>query len=309
MGSSILLWAVLGAVFFALFLALLAVALPPSPKRVAVERSLAIVAQFSGDQQARAGEPRTFFDRVLTPLFRRLAGLGRRLSPSGYADRMRATLDRAGNPGRWTLERVFGVKALGLLGFGLLGLLWGAQHGLVLAVLVPAGAAAAGFYLPDLLLYNAALKRQEAIRKSLAEAIDMLTVCVEAGLGFDAALGQVARNTDGPLAREFFRVLQEMQLGTARIHALRALGDRNTVPDLRAFVSAIVQADSLGIPIAGILREQSKEMRVKRRQHAEEQAQKVPIKILFPMLFFIFPAFFVVVIGPAAVRIVRTFTG
>ncbi|GAB3414625.1 type II secretion system F family protein [Flindersiella endophytica] len=309
MGSSVILYFVMGTFFLGLLLAILALALPASAKRLAVERSLALAERMGSPDHDPRVLPTSFFERVLVPLFQKLAGLGRLLTPVGYADRIRTMLDRAGNPGRWTLERLFGVKALALLGLGFLGLRYGARFGPIGAILVPVAAAAAGFYLPDLLLYNAALKRQAAIRKSLAEAIDMLTVCVESGLGFDGALGQVARNTDGPLGREFARVLREMQLGTSRLEALRALGDRNAVPDLAAFVSAIVQADSLGIPIANILREQAKEMRLKRRQRAEEQAQQVPIKILFPVLLFIFPALFVVVVGPAAIRIYHMFAG
>ncbi|MPZ59683.1 MAG: hypothetical protein GEU93_00015 [Propionibacteriales bacterium] len=188
-------------------------------------------------------------------------------------------------------------------------MLYGSMLGFGGVVVVPLAGAAVGFYVPDLLLYNAGVKRQDQIRRSLAEAMDMLTVCVEAGLGFDAALAQVARKTDGPLARELSRVLQEMQLGTARLEALRALGERSTVPELQAFVSAILQSDGLGVPIADVLREQSREMRTKRRQLAEEKAQKIPVKILFPMLLFIFPALFVVVIGPGAIQIYQMFAG
>ena len=130
--------------------------------------------------------------------------------------------------------------------------------------------------------------------------MDLLTISVEAGLGFDAALSQVAKNTEGPLAGEFFRVLQEMQIGKTRAEAFRALAERTTVPELRAFVSSLVQADQFGIPIAKVLREQSKELRVKRRQVAEEKAQKVPVKIMVPLVLFIFPVIFIVILGPAA---------
>jgi tight adherence protein C len=134
----------------------------------------------------------------------------------------------------------------------------------------------------------------------------MLTVCVEAGLGFDAGLAQVARNAQGPIAGEFARLLREMQIGKTRVVAFQDLAARTTVPELRMFVSALVQSDKLGIPLAGVLREQSAEMRLKRRQRAEEQAQKVPVKILFPLLLCIFPALFVVLIGPGAIQIARS---
>jgi tight adherence protein C len=137
--------------------------------------------------------------------------------------------------------------------------------------------------------------------------MDMLTICVEAGLGFDAALAQVARNSSGPLAAELARALQEMQIGKSRTEALRSMAGRTTAPELRSFASALVQASELGISVASVLREQAKEMRLRRRQWAEEQAQKVPVKILFPLLFCLFPALFVVIMGPAAITVSHMF--
>jgi tight adherence protein C len=156
-------------------------------------------------------------------------------------------------------------------------------------------------------LHQAAYNRHERMRRDLPDALDLLTISVEAGLAFDAALAQVARNTEGPLAAEFFRVLQEMQIGLGRMDALRALGDRTDLPELRAFITAMVQADTFGVPIAGVLRVQSREQRTKRSQRAEEQAQKVPVKILFPLIFCILPTLFIVVIGPAAIQIYHSF--
>ncbi|MEO6713873.1 MAG: type II secretion system F family protein [Mycobacteriales bacterium] len=247
-------------------------------------------------------------DRVLAPAFDRLIALGRRFSPQGVADKIAHQLDLAGNPSAWTVERILGYKGLGLVGVGLLGAMFGARPGFGVALFYGLAGAAFGFFMPNILLYNAALKRQEKIQKSLADAMDLLTISVEAGLSFDAALAQVARNTEGPLAGEFFRVLQEMQIGKGRAGAMRALGERTSVPELRGFVGAMVQADVLGIPIAKVLRTQAKEMRVKRQQRAEERAQKVPVKIMFPLVLFILPALFVIVIGPAALSIMGTLT-
>ena len=143
----------------------------------------------------------------------------------------------------------------------------------------------------------------------LPDALDLLTISVEAGLGFDAALAQVARNTEGPLADEFFRVLQEMQIGLGRAEAFRALTERTNVPDLRNFVTAMIQADVFGIPVANVLRVQAKEMRIKRLQRAEEKAQKVPVKILFPLIFFILPCLFIIVMGPGAIAMIGSFSG
>jgi len=233
-----------------------------------------------------------------------LRSIALRLSPAGVAGRLQRRLDLAGNPPTWTTDRVLAAKGLGLfLGAGLGALLTFRSAGwLVLGLAV---GAVFGFFLPDLLLVNAGQKRQEKIRRALPDALDMLTVCVEAGLGFDAALAQVARNTAGPLAQECARVLQEMQIGKSRNEALRSLTERTTVAELRAFVSALAQAGELGVPIASVLREQAREMRIRRRQRAEEQAQKVPVKILFPLIVCLFPAMFVVIIGPGAISIAR----
>jgi tight adherence protein C len=163
-----------------------------------------------------------------------------------------------------------------------------------------------GFFLPELLVYNAGVRRQDAITKTLPDVLDLLCVSVEAGLGFDAALSRVARNTTGPLAGELARVLQEMQIGKSREEALKALSGRTSVAELRTFVAALVQASDLGIPIGNVLREQAKEMRLKRRQRAEEIAQKLPVKITFPVIVCILPALFIVVIGPGVLSLMQT---
>jgi tight adherence protein C len=236
-----------------------------------------------------------------------LRALAARLSPGNVLTRLQHRLDIAGNPGRWTAERVLAFKGLGLISLGILGLLLGLRSPAMLLVF-PLMGAAAGFFLPDLLVYNTGLKRQERIERALPDALDMMTVCVEAGLGFDASMAQVARNTEGPLAAEYARVLQEMQFGKSRVQALRAMTERTTVTELRTFVSALVQAADLGIPVAAVLREQAHEMRIRRRQRGEEQAQKVTVKILFPLIFCLFPALMIVVIGPGALNIMHIFS-
>jgi tight adherence protein C len=235
-------------------------------------------------------------------------GLARRLSPAGISTTLQRRLDLAGNPARWTPDRILAAKGLGLLLFLLIGGLY-ALHNLGLLLLFAGLGGAFGFFLPDVLLYNTGLKRQTRLQAALPDALDMLTICVEAGLGFDAALAQVARNTRGPLAAEFARALQEMQIGKSRSQALRAMVDRTTVPELRAFVSALVQAGELGIAVARVLREQAKEMRVRRRQRAEEKAQKVPVKLMPPLIFCLMPALFVAVIGAGVITISHTLLG
>jgi tight adherence protein C len=256
-------------------------------------------------QATTVAEPGT---QQLSPLLVRARDVATRISPTGAVAKIQHRLDVAGNPAGWTPERVLAFKTVGMIGLALLGIVFGVGSPFML-VLFAGGGGVVGFFVPDVLLYNAGLKRQQLIRRSLPDALDMLTVCVEAGLGFDAAVAQVARNTQGPVAGEFARVLQEMQFGMSRVQALRAMVQRATAPELRTFVSALVQAAELGIPIAAVLREQAREMRLKRRQRAEEQAQKVPVKILFPLILFLMPALFIIILGPGAINIYHTFIG
>ena len=298
MTGSLLLGTAVGALAIALALLVISAA-PARPLRGAA-RALAVIEQeYSHLSRDRAGARRD----AAPPGW--LRSLARRLSPSGTALTMQRRLDIAGNPGSWTPDRILAAKGLMLLVLGAVGTAYGLgiSHSIGLAIIGLAVGGVAGFYLPDLLLYNAGLRRQARIQRALPDSLDMLTVCMEAGLGFDAALAQVARNTTGPLPAEFMRALQEMQIGQARADALRGMLSRTTVPELRVFVAALVQAGELGIPIAQVLREQAGEMRIRRRQRAEEQAQKVPVKIMFPLITCLFPALMVVVIGPGILQI------
>ena len=305
MGTNLLLYLGLASVALALTTIVLAASWGAG-QTTGVARSLAIIEQ-TVDPHEVSKHDLPASERLILPILARTRGLAFRLSPSGASERMSRLLDLAGNPGNWTAERIMGFKGAGLLVGAVGGGLFGgiSAKGLLFAAI----GAAAGFYLPDLLLMNLGQKRQEELRRGLADSLDMMTVCVEAGQGFDAALLQVARSVDGPVAGEFARVLSEIQIGKSRGEAFSSLGARTTVPEAKNFVSALVQADRLGLPIANVLREQSQQMRLVRRQRAEEKAQKVPVKILFPMLLFIFPALFIVIIGPGAIRMVETFSG
>ncbi len=246
--------------------------------------------------------------RTGLPLGRQMGVLGRALSPGGTVHRLQRWLDYAGNPGDWPVERVIAAKGLGLIAGAVAGLLLGAALGgtgkLLLALLA---GALLGCFGPDLAIYNTGVKRQEEIRRSLPDVLDTLTICVEAGQGFDAALAQVSHHGKGPMVGECARVLAEMRIGKSRAEAMRAMAGRTTVPELRGFASAVIQASDLGVAVGQVLRQQAKEMRVRRRQRAEEVAQKVPIKILFPTLFCLFPALFVVILGPGVINIIATF--
>lgn len=295
-----------GTMLFAAMTLMLSMIGVVTTERRAVARSLsAIQALDSAPDVLKVELERPFSERVIAPLGERLVGLGRRLVRADTAERLRHKLDVAGNPPNWTVERIIGLKALGggLLGALALVYMLGRGGSVSTLLLVTAGGAVAGFMVPNILLNNAGQKREQLMQRALPDAIDLLTISVEAGLGFDAAVARVAKNTTGPLAQEFTRLLQEMQLGVGRMEAMRAMSERSTLADLRSFCLAMVQADQLGIPISRVLRIQSKEMRTKRRQRAEEKAQKVPVKILFPLIFFILPCLFIVVLGPAVLQL------
>ena len=297
----------LAAIFAALAVALVT-AFSRGPVSSGVARQLAVIEQMAGGGPAPMVDP-SFKERMVVPFGANMRALAARLSPSGAAATLQRRLDVAGNPRGLTPDQLLAMKGLALVAGLVLGGLTGARHGLTSLLLFSLGLGVAAFFVPDVLVFNAGLKRQDEIRKTLPDALDMLTVSVEAGLGFDAALAQVARNTTGPLAGEFFRVLKEMQIGQSRASAFLAMRERTTVEELHVFVSALVQADKQGIPVANVLREQAKEMRLKRQQRAEEVAAKVPVKILFPLIFCIFPVMFIVIIGPGAIQIVRSFSG
>jgi tight adherence protein C len=302
----------LGGIWLGLVGVLATVLLAGSQRRDAARRGALLESFRSTPVPLRQKELAVpFAERIIDPLTKRFVRTGRRLTPDERLDRIRNRLDLAGNPVGWDVDRVLGLKALGLVTGILVGVVlppvfgWGLR-GVFLTTLT---LALLGWFGPTMWLYQVGFDRTEQVRRELPDALDLLTISVEAGLAFDAALAQVARNSDGPLAKELFRVLQEMQIGTGRTDALRALGERTDVEELRIFVGAMVQADTFGIPIANVLRVQSKEMRIKRSQRAEEKAQQVPVKILFPLIFCILPALFIVVMGPAGIKIFEQFKG
>lgn len=280
-------------------------------ERRSVARSVAAIqALDSTPSTLREEIERPFAERVIAPLGERMVNLGRMLVRADTARKIQHRLDIAGNPPAWDVNRILGLKALGMAVFGGLGFLYLLAAGWPFLKLVAATAAAAafGYILPNILLYNAGQKRESLMRNGLPDALDLLTISVEAGLGFDAAVSRVARNSEGPLAQEFARLLQEMQIGMGRADAMRAMAERTSLPELKSFCLSMVQADTLGIPIARVLRIQSSEMRTKRRQRAEEKAQQVPVRIMIPLVLFILPCLFIVILGPAGIQLVETFS-
>ena len=311
MDANVLLVLGLAGVFLALAIALATVGVITS-ERHQVSRSLSAMLAITTAPAPMANElNQPFADRIVAPAMVRFTEIGRRFAPSDQVVRIRHRLELAGSPAGWDVDRVIAVKMLGAIAGLALGialpLAFGAGFLSVLGFAVVLSVT--GFYAPNLTLYQVAYNRTEQMRRELPDALDLLTISVEAGLAFDAGLSQVARNTTGPLAEEFFRVLQEMQIGLSRSDALRALGERTELPELKGFVIAMMQADAFGIPIASVLRVQAREMRIKRSQRAEELAQKVPVKILFPLIFCILPSLFVVILGPAAITIFHSFSG
>lgn len=252
---------------------------------------------------------RSASERTVRPAIQSLAERSRKFTPDGLVASLERRLALAGKPAAWPLERVLAAKVvLGLLG-GTLGLLYflsdpSALRGL--AILVSAGV---GYFFPDIRLQSVGQVRQKQIQLSLPDVLDQMTICVEAGLGFESAMARAGQSGKGPLAEEFIRTLQEMQVGFGRGEALRGMAARSNVPDLQHFVTAVVQAEAYGIPIADVLQIQAGELRLKRRQRAEEKALKIPVKIVFPLVLCIFPSLFIIILGPAAISIFKNGLG
>ncbi len=275
-----------------------------------VSRRLAGLTAYEAEQ-ATVVEPllQPFRDRVLSPVADALAGVVRHVSPSVYVDGLRARLVRAGHPRGLAVEGLLTLKVLCAFaaGFTCTVVILLFSGGLSGAGLLATLAAAVGFFVPDVWLRGKESARKLAIRRALPDMLDMLTISVEAGLGFDGAVAKLVANSSGPLAEEFAHMLQEVQAGIPRAKAFRHLSDRTDVPEVATFTTSMVQADVFGISVSKVLRAQAKEMRTKRRQYAEEAAQKAPVKIVFPLVLCILPATLIVILGPALVTIGRAF--
>lgn len=244
---------------------------------------------------------RPFSERVVKPLAAHLASTVARFTPARTYDEIRRKLVLAGNPNGMVPSDFLGMQGLSLLLSGCFGLLMFVllRQSSSKAILVVGGCLLFGFLYPRLWLDGKVKTRQRLLKEQLPDALDLLTIMVEAGLGFDAALARLVDKAQNELAQEFSLVLSEIRLGKSRREALGELGARTNVEDVSTFVTSLIQADQLGVSIARVLRVQSAQMRVKRRQRAEEAAHKAPIKMLFPLAFLIFPAMFIIILGPA----------
>jgi tight adherence protein C len=251
-----------------------------------------------------------FSQRVILPATRSVLAFLGKYGPRQSAERLRVNLQMAGNPGGITPAMFVGLRVvLALILGSLITLVTFRTMPLAQALMYSAIGFVLGYMLPVMWLGRKIQARQKAIRRALPDALDLLCISVEAGLAFDLALQRVTQKWDDELSREFKKVLSDMRLGRTRREALKDLAERTGVDDVQTFTAAVIQADQLGVSMSKILRLQADQMRIKRRQRAEELAQQAPIKMLFPMVFLIFPALFVVILGPAVPRIMSTFGG
>jgi tight adherence protein C len=252
-------------------------------------------------------------DRVIIPVARKIGEIVSRFTPQNALQATAHRLELAGSPRGmdpaifWALRIIIAVAVAGFMLFifsvGNIDWSWGRK------ILVLAGFVALGFYIPEMVLTSRIQRRQKAIRRAMPDALDLLTICVEAGLGFDGAVQKVSEKWDNELSRAFARVILELSLGKLRREALRDMADRIGIPEMTSFVAAVIQSEQLGVSMAKVLRIQSDQMRIKRRQIAEEAAHKAPIKMLIPMALLIFPAICIVLMTPALLSLLRSTLG
>lgn len=247
-------------------------------------------------------------DRLLLPLLQRLYGAGNALTPARNVEQLRRDLSKAGLFDSLTVLDFLGLRFLAAASLsGLVFVSTVFYRPLLFALLLAVAGFLIGLYLPNFWLRNRISKRQKAIMRSLPDALDRISICVDAGLGFEAAIQKVSAEWEGELAGELRHVIGEIRLGVPRVEALRHLADRTGVADVASFVAVLVQAERLGVAIRDVLHSQSVRMRDRRRQRAEEAANQAPIKMLIPLTLFIFPAMFAVILGPAIPQIMAAF--
>jgi tight adherence protein C len=237
------------------------------------------------------------------------ADFARRILPTAYARMLERQIVLAGRPATWTMNKVLVAKPALTALLAVLALWFINGDPSSFRIGISLFAVVLGFFVPDLLVYSRGVERQKKVQLELPDTLDQMTISVEAGLGFEAAMAKAATNGNGPLAEELIRTLQDMSMGRTRRAAYESLSERTTCTDLRRFVRAVIQADVYGVPIVDVLRIQAGEMRLKRRQRAEEKAMKVPVLVLFPLLFCILPVLFIVILAPAAINVLKTFSG
>lgn len=252
-----------------------------------------------------------FSERVIKPIIGNITRFAGKLTPSQSMEKQRMQLVLAGNPYNMQVTEFTAMRLISAVIFGIiaLGAAFLMQVEFIQLILFPGLGVAIGYLAPVFWLSKKIKSRQKNILKILPDAIDLMTISVEAGLAFDGAMQRVADKWDNELAWEFSRAISEMRVGKTKRDALREIVARTAVPDLSTFVASVIQADQLGVSIAKVLRVQSEQMRIRRRQRAEEQAHKAPILMMIPMVFLIFPATYIVILGPSVPKIMQAFGG
>ena len=301
---------ILGAIVLVIAIAVIAVSLSRNAQGEENDPLQARLAEFiqRGDvtslEEIELSQP--FSERVIIPVVRRIGEFSARFTPQKAIQDTARRLELAGNP--WPIDAATFLAIRFILAVVLAGFL------VAVVIISPpsnpsdnfmyiGGAAFAGFFLPHLMLTRRITSRQKEIRKAMPDALDLLTICVEAGLGFDAAMSKVSEKWENELSLAFARVIREVQLGKVRREALKDMADRLGIPEMTSFVAAIIQSELLGVSMAKVLRIQSDQMRVKRRQRAEEEAHKAPVKMIIPMALLIFPSIMIIILTPAAIQI------
>ena len=253
-----------------------------------------------------------FYERVVVPVLLKIGDISARFTPQNLIEETERKIELAGNPIRMGASAFLASRFVIALLFGVLLLVvfllpGGSPIDMNPYLIVP-GATVIGFFFPQLWLQGKIDNRQKEIQKAMPDALDLLTICVEAGLGFDAAMSKVSEKWENELALAFARAIREVQLGKVRREALKDMSDRIDLPEMTSFIAAVIQSEQLGVSMARVLRIQSEQMRMKRRQRAEQEAHKAPIKMLLPMAFLTFPSIFIVLLTPAAIQLMNSFT-
>lgn len=297
-------YVIIGIVFVSVFLLVFSLGLIAVTRRGPGITMTGKLLHYGYGTRREEKEVSSFSDRVIMPVLRRIASVVRKVSPKGIVKSAEYKLELAGLLEKAGVNVYLAVKFLFAVGFLLIFILLLILYDFplivsaLLLVLIPIS-----YFLPDIYLRNKINNRQEEIRRSLPNALDMLTIVVEAGLSFDVALSRVASGIKGPMGEEFNKMLKEMNIGLSRREALRNLVRRTNVQDLDSFITAMVQAEILGVPIGRILRIQASEMRIRRSHKAEEEGIKAPIKLTFPLVLCLLPSLFIVILGPGLIKI------
>jgi tight adherence protein C len=298
-------------IIIAVVLVIIGIRNPEAKTERLIEERLDVISQ-SGEQidleSIEMSQP--FTERVILPIARKLGEFAIRFTPQNWLASISRKLELAGSPSKLDPSMYLSLQFICAAGLGVLMIVVTSVlfEGFSLGekFLYSTLGFLLGFFLPQIYLSSLITKRQKSVRHSLPDAMDLLTICVEAGLGFDAAMVKVAEKWDSPLSKGFARVIQEIQLGKLRREALRDMANNIDIPEMTSFVAVVIQSEMLGVSMAKVLRVQSDQMRVKRRQLAEEEAHKAPIKMLIPMVLLIFPSLMIVLFTPAILSVMQS---